>query len=95
MCCFLMTLAAFGPRLGFLVYWLAAPGRVRAAFDNVLLPLLGVVFLPWTTLAYVIAYGPAGLTGADWVWIALGLILDLATYSGGAARRRDWAHRRR
>ncbi len=30
MCCFFAALVFFGPRLGFLVYWLLAPLRVSA-----------------------------------------------------------------
>ncbi len=41
MCCFFTALVFFGPRLGFLVYWLLVPLKVSAAFANFNLPLAG------------------------------------------------------
>jgi len=38
---------------------------VDAAFNTFILPLLGIIFLPFTTLIYVIVYVPGvGLTGS-------------------------------
>ena len=34
-------------------------GEVDAAFDTFLLPLLGIIFLPFATLIYVLLYTPA------------------------------------
>jgi hypothetical protein len=51
-------------------------------------PLLGILVLPWTTLAYVIAWQPiVGVDGGwDYLLIVLGVIADIATYSSRAAR---------
>ncbi len=86
MCCFLASLLLGGPRLGFLILWLTPYGQVKVplAFQTWIWPLLGLIFLPWTTLAYTIVFP---LTGFDWVWLALGFMLDLVTYVGGAMRR--------
>ncbi len=54
MCCIFTTLLFFGPRLAFLIYWLIWPTRVYAVLDTWIIPLLGLIFLPWTTLMYVI-----------------------------------------
>ena len=44
-------------------------------------PLLGLIFLPWTTLAYVIAWQPDGLNGnLDALLIVIGVALDILTY---------------
>jgi hypothetical protein len=86
-----MVLAFFGPRLAILVAWLVPYGRVlmnQAFQGGWLMPLLGFVFLPWTTLMYILVYGANGIVGFDWVWLGLGVALDIATYSGNAARRR-------
>ena len=60
--------ALFGglfPRLALLILWIARPALVDAAFNTFLLPLLGIIFLPFTTLIYVIVYTPGvGLTGS-------------------------------
>jgi hypothetical protein len=59
--------ALFGglfPRLALLIFWIARPALVDAAFNTFILPLLGIIFLPFTTLIYVIVYVPGvGLTG--------------------------------
>jgi hypothetical protein len=88
MCCFLAALLAFGPRLAFLVYWLIPAGRIKVAlaFNTWIVPLLGLIFLPWTTLLYVILFPVLGL---DWLWLALGLLADLAGYVGSVRSRRD------
>jgi hypothetical protein len=84
-----MVLAFFGPRLAILVMWLTTQGRImmNLAFQGWLLPLLGFIFLPWTTLMYAIVYGANGIVGFDWVWLVLAVALDVATYTGNAAKR--------
>ena len=91
MCCFFMVLLFLGPRVGFLVFWLFPYGQrlINLAFNNYLVPVLGVIFLPWTTLMYVFVYGTNGIVGFDWFWLALGLIADIATYTGGGYKRKS------
>lgn len=88
MCCFFSTLLFFGPRLGFFVYWLFPAGRVRIflAFNTWIWPLLGLIFLPWTTLMYVIVFPVIGI---DWLWIGLAFAADLAGYLGGFRSRQQ------
>ena len=88
MCCFFASMLFFGPRLAFLVYWLLPIGRLRifAAFNTWIWPLLGLIFLPWTTLMYVIVFPVIGL---DWLWIGLAVVADIASYGGGAYNRRQ------
>jgi hypothetical protein len=50
--------------------------------------LLGFLFLPWTTLMYV-SVAPLGVVGFDWFWIALAVVADIVTYTGGAYGNRD------
>jgi hypothetical protein len=48
MCCFVLVLGFLGPRIAFLVYWLAYPTKTMLAFNDMwLVPVLGVVLLPW------------------------------------------------
>jgi hypothetical protein len=94
MCCLFLAVGLLGPRLGFLGVWLfSSPNRVTLAFDGGwLLPLLGVLFLPWTALAYVLAYAPvAGVSAIGWLLVAAGLVADVATYSSRAAQKRYYA----
>jgi hypothetical protein len=39
--------------------------------------LLGIIFLPYTTVMYMLVYTPTGIEGWDWMWIILGLLLDV------------------
>jgi hypothetical protein len=87
MCCLVTTLALLGPRAGILVWWLLQPARWSHAFDSFLWPLLGFVFLPWTTLMYVIVAG-GGVSGFDWFWLGGALLLDVVMWSGGALGNR-------
>lgn len=34
-------------------------------------------FLPYTTVMYMLVYSPTGIQGWDWMWIALGVLLDI------------------
>ena len=88
--CLFAILAGLAPRLAFAIYWIARPNAVAAAFGDVLLwPLLGLVFLPFTTLMYTILWGPGGLTGADWIWVGIAFVLDLGHYTYSAYGNRD------
>jgi hypothetical protein len=91
MCCLFLAVGLLGPRLGFLGVWLfSSPNRVSLAFQGGwLLPLLGLLFLPWTVLFYVLAYAPVtGVSPIGWLFVALGFIADLGTYSSRSAQKR-------
>jgi len=88
MCCLALTAGFIGPRVALFIWWVFG-SKVDAAFDSWIWPLLGLVFLPWTTLAYVVAWAPLnGVSGAGWLLVALGLAGDIATYSARAAKSR-------
>lgn len=92
--CLLAMLAVFFPRLGFLTVWLARPVLVSEAFGNsFLLPLLGIVFLPFTALVYVLLYHPGvGVVGWGWMWVFLAFLADLSHWFG-AYTQRGYAYR--
>jgi hypothetical protein len=82
-CLFFLVLLG-GPRIGVVFWWLVEPGRWSSAFSSAIWPLLGFVFLPWTTLMFV-AVAPFGnVAGFDWVWLALSFVIDVSSfgYSG-------------
>jgi hypothetical protein len=92
-CCILAVLSLLGPRVAFIVTWLATD-KVDLAFKGGWgVPLLGVIFFPWTALLYTLSYAPViGVTGFGWVLVVLGVLADLTSYvSGPAARRRQVA----
>jgi len=87
-CCFFASLMVFGPRFAILVWWLLDPIRWQATFSSFFIPLLGFLFLPWTTLSYV-AVAPGGVVFFDWIIIGLGLVIDIASYSSSEYGRRQ------
>jgi hypothetical protein len=92
--CLLALFAGMFPRFALLIFWVARPERMDATFDSVIWPVLGVIFLPFTTLIYVLLWTPGtGVTGADWWWIGLAALLDL-THWGATAGQRDNVPRR-
>lgn len=88
-CLFAIFAGAF-PRLATLFIWLARPGYFNAAFGGTWLwPILGILFLPFTTLMYALCWSPAGLTGWDWLWLVIAVFLDLTHYVGSFYGGRD------
>jgi hypothetical protein len=86
--CLLAVLAAISPRLALVLVWIFT-NLVERAFEGFLLPLLGLIFLPLTTLVYVLAYRPAvGVTGWGWFFVILAVLFDLGSYGGGVFSRR-------
>ena len=88
MCCFLTTLVVLGPRAAVLVWWLFDADRWQAAFSSFFWPLLGFIFAPWTTLAYVAVF-PNGLVMFDWIILGLAIMLDIFSWAGGAYGNRN------
>jgi len=90
MCCVISALFFLGPRAGLLIWWLTNPARFSMVYNNMLLPLIGTVFLPVTTLTYTFIYKPAfgSLIGLDWLWMGIALMIDFSLYGGGIFSRR-------
>jgi hypothetical protein len=78
-----------GPRAGILVWWIMDSARWMLAFnDSWLWPLLGFIFLPWTTLSYVLVF-PGGIQLFDWIILGVGILLDLSSWFGGYRNRKQ------
>jgi hypothetical protein len=81
--------AAFAPRVVLVFMWIVGP-RVNAAFDTFIVPLLGLIFLPYTTIMYVLVWSPGiGLAGWDWMWVLLGVALDIMKWGQIANKRKE------
>ena len=93
MCCLILTAGFLGPRVA-LIFWWIFGDRVELAFDSWFWPLLGLILLPWTTLAYLLVWSVVGgVEGAEWIVVALGFAADVLTYSSRAAATRYQASR--
>ena len=79
--CFFLILLLFSPRIAAVFWWLIEPNRWESAFSSVIWPILGILFLPWTTLMFV-AVAPFGnVAGVDWMWLGFGFLADLMSYA--------------
>jgi hypothetical protein len=68
-------------RIALLAVWIWTPLVSRAFQDGLLLPVLGILFLPLTCLVYVFVYVPGiGVSGWSWFWVALALLLDVGIH---------------
>ena len=88
MCCLFASLVLVGPRLAILVWWIIDQARWDAAFDNFIVPLIGWLFVPWTTMGYVLVFDN-GVQGFDWIILGLAVLADVLSWtSGGFGGRR-------
>ena len=86
--CLNAFLATFS-RITVLMIWLARPAAFNAAFSTFILPCLGILFLPITTLTYLLLWSSTGLQGLDWLWIGLAVLMDILTIGCAAYTNRD------
>jgi hypothetical protein len=87
MCCVLALLAFVGPRIVLFLLFLFT-NYLQRAFDAFLLPFIGFLFLPWTTIAWAIAQNEFGGTnGIGLLVIVLGFLGDVGVLGGGARGR--------
>jgi hypothetical protein len=86
--CLFVMIAALSPRLGLLILWLFTPFVNRVFGDEWWWPLLGLVFVPFTTMMYVLVAAPLGPTNFwGWLMVVFGLLIDLRGYFDAYANR--------
>jgi len=77
-CLFVLLAAAF-PRVAAILYWLLEPARWSRAFDGSWIwPVLGIIFLPITTIVWVLV-AINGVTGWDFLWLGIAVFLDVGS----------------
>src|ERR687895_271188 len=85
--CLLAILTGFFPRLGLATVWIFT-NQVDQAYDTWVLPLLGLIFLPLTTLVYALLWAPlGGVDGIEWFWVVLAFLFDIGALGAGARAR--------
>jgi hypothetical protein len=88
-CCLFALLALIGPRVAFLFGWLVDTSHWDGAIPSFWVKLLGLVFLPWTALFWVLAWSPThGVSGFGWFVVVMGFVIDVSSYTSGAYSRR-------
>jgi hypothetical protein len=82
--CLFALLAGFAPRIALLLVWIFTT-LVDRAFSGFIVPLLGLIFLPYATLFYVLAWSPVGgVTGWGWFFVIVGVVFDIGHWSADA-----------
>lgn len=87
--CLIALFALIGPRVA-LIFTAIFSDMITRATDGIVVAFLGFLFLPWTTLAYVVMYDVgAGLQveGLEWFVVGLAFVADVTSYAGGRAAR--------
>ena len=88
-CCAVLLFLFVGPRVALAAIALFSNYLGRAFGGNILLPLLGWLFLPWTTLAYAWAIHSRGeVAGFQAIVVIVAVLVDLGVVGKGAADRR-------
>jgi hypothetical protein len=96
--CLLVIVLVFGSRAALIIWWLIDHQLFVSAFTNWVLPggftlpvwvwpLLGVIIVPWTTLAYLFLF-PGGIHGFEWIILGIAFLFDVAGH-GGTYRHRN------
>ncbi len=89
-CCAILLFLFLGPRVAIAALALLSSYIGRAFNGEFLLPFLGWLFLPWTTLAYAWSMNTSGsVSGIQAIIVAIALLADLGIIGGGAAKRRQ------
>lgn len=87
--CLTGILALFS-RIMLLMFWISRPVAWNATFGGVIMPCLGFLFLPITTMMYAwLVQGVGGISGLDWLWLFLGFLMDLASVAAAGAANRE------
>ena len=75
---------AFWPRLWILGFWIFGR-QLGDAFDSWIVPAVGFVVLPWTTLLYAWMWsiGSDGAHGWEWIIVGGGFLLDIIFWVAG------------
>ena len=86
--CLVALLTLISPRLALFAVWLFSDLLSRA-YDDWIVPFLGFLLLPWTTLAYAVMWsaGPNGVEGFEWFIVILAFVIDLGSYASSNRQR--------
>ena len=88
--CLLALGIGLAPRIFLILGWIFSERWDIVWQGNWFLPLLGIIFLPYTTVMYMLSWNAVtGITGWDWLWIALGVLLDIMKWSSMIKYRRE------
>jgi hypothetical protein len=81
--------AMVAPRVVFALLWISGD-RVDSAFDTVLWPILGLIFLPLASILYVLLWSPVeGVLGYEWVIVGGAAVVDVIFWATRLAKAQN------
>ena len=88
--CLLVLVTMVSARLAFFLLWVFDSERISRAFDgSFFIPFIGLLFLPWTALAWAVCWAPiGGVSGFGWFVVILAFLADLGSYGNSERTRR-------
>jgi len=90
--CLLLILFVAFPRIALVLLFLFST-YLQRAYHGLLLPLLGFIFLPLTTLAYAwMVNSNLPIAGVNLLILIIAVVIDVGSLGGGEYhRRRRWS----
>ena len=86
-CLLLIVVLAF-PRVALLLLFFLS-SYLERAYHNILILLLGFIFLPLTTLVYAyLVNNSLPIAGLNLLWLLLAALIDLGSLGGGGGKYR-------
>lgn len=93
--CIVALIALMAPRVALFLVWLFSDYLGRA-YQTTIWPVLGFLFVPYTTLAYAWAINANGsVSGFYLVVLIIAVLADLGTFDGGRRAGRVTVEHRR
>lgn len=88
--CLLVVLVLLFPRIALVLLYFFT-NYLERAYHGILIPLVGFIFLPLTTIVYAWMVNNAIPTaGVNLIWLLLAVIIDLGSLGGGYSSRRRY-----
>jgi hypothetical protein len=88
--CILLLLVLAFPRVILILMFLMS-NYLQRAYHNLLIPLLGFIYLPLTTIVYAwLVNSHMALAGVNLLLIIIAAIIDVGGLGGGYRRRSGW-----
>ena len=86
----LLVVFSLFPRAWILAYWIFG-SALSHAYSSWIIPAVGFVVLPWTTVLYawMWAISSDAVTGWEWLPVAVAFVLDLSFWIAGSRLFRE------
>jgi hypothetical protein len=86
--CLVVFIVLLFPRAALALMWFFSTYLQRAFHGGLLLPVLGFIFLPLTTIVYAWELN-SGMptTGVNLIWLLIAVVIDVGGLGGGVQRQ--------